>query len=70
MNDNKFVRLMPYLGKTNVMDKQKLLRDFESFLDDPAINGGAFCVYWIENTELINSMSPEELLDSIKQHLN
>lgn len=67
--NNQFIRLMPYLGKTNVMDKAKLLKDFESFLDDPEMNGGAFLVYWIENEYLINTMSPEELLENVKQHL-
>lgn len=69
MENNKFIRLMPYIGKTKVMDKAKLLKDFESFLEDPEMNGGAFFVYWIENEILINTMSPEELLDNVKQHL-
>jgi len=69
MKNNKFIRLMPYIGKTNVMDKAKLLKDFESFLEDPEMSGGAFCVYWIENDELINRTSPEELLISIKNYL-
>ena len=30
MENNKFIRLMPYIGKTKVMDKAKLLKDFES----------------------------------------
>ena len=42
---------MNILKETNVMDKAKLLKDFEEFLKDPEMHGGAFLVYWIENED-------------------
>lgn len=60
--ENTFIQMYPYLGDV-VVDKEKLMRKFRDFLDDPESSDGIFMVYWEGNEEYENRYTPKEYIN-------
>ena len=57
-----FEEYVPYVGACETTDKEKLLKVFKCFLDNPA-HFGTFCVRWKENEDFYNNETFADFYD-------